>query len=115
LANRAEYIKEARAKFDSYNADEWIKAGFDEHSGGYCVYHKEHRFDPTKGIFGFARGKYEKFSSKIFMKYGMRVELSSEEQGENKEGKKIPQKLHKLKNAGNKSPANEVLGSPLSP
>jgi len=191
LTNRTDYINEARAKYDAYDTDEWIKAGFDEQSGGYCVYHKEHRFDPTKGIFGFERGKYEKFSSKILMKYGMRVELTSEEQGENEEGEKLPdgllnerkfeiksiegtgkenvlkdikdaskkgaeivvlyyhkeslfdemqirenyntylrtskskrvqhvyyivnQKLHKLKNAGNKSPANEVLGSPLSP
>ena len=79
MANRAEYIKEARAKYDSYDANKWIKAGFDAHSGGYCVYNKEHRFDPTKGIFGFARGKYEKFSSKVLMKYGMRIELASEE------------------------------------
>jgi len=48
INNTAEYIKEARAKFDSYG-NEWKKAYFDEKSGGFNVYHKEHKFSPTGG------------------------------------------------------------------
>ena len=40
FSNRAEYIKEARAKFDSYKTDEWEKNYFDEDTGGFVVTHK---------------------------------------------------------------------------
>ena len=78
MISKEEHIKEARAKYNSYSTDDWIKAGFDEQSGGYFIYHKKHRFDPTIGIFNIERGKYEKISSEILMKYGMKVELGSE-------------------------------------
>ena len=35
-----ETIKEARAKFDSYDSNEWVKAFFDECSGGFVVIEK---------------------------------------------------------------------------
>ena len=78
LDNRTEYIKTARAKYDSYDSKEWVKCGFDEHSGGYYVYHKEHHFDPTLGVFGVERGKYEEMASEVLMMYGMQVALGSE-------------------------------------
>ena len=84
LENKEEYIREAKVRFDAYNTEDWIKAGFDENSGGYMTYHKKHHFDPTIGIFGIPRGDYEKITSKILMKYGMKVELSSEKPSDNK-------------------------------
>ena len=90
LTDKVEYIKK---EYDAYSDSEWIKAGFDEHSGGYWVYHKEHRFDPTKGIFGIPRGDYERISSEILMNYSMRVVLGSEKQRGNKNWEKIPDGL----------------------
>ena len=87
-----EHISEARAKYDAYSNSDWTKAGFDQHSGGYWVYNKEHRFDPTEGIFGIPRGDYEKIASEVLMNYSMRVELGSEEQG-GKDWKKKPDGL----------------------
>jgi hypothetical protein len=76
--NKVELLKEAKTKYASYNTDDWIKVGFDEFSGGYCVYHKDHLFDPTIGKFGIPRGDYEKNSAIVLMGYGMSVALSSE-------------------------------------
>ena len=84
MDNRTEYIRTAKAKYDSYDTNEWVKCGFDEHSGGYYVYHNEHHFDPTIGAFGIERGKYEEIASVVLMKYGMQVELGSETPGDNK-------------------------------
>jgi len=71
-------IKTAKEKYDSYNADEWIKTGFNEQNGGYAVYHKDHKFDPTLGIFGISRGNYEMIVASILVNYGMSVVLDSE-------------------------------------
>jgi hypothetical protein len=76
--SRVELLKEAKAKYNAYNADDWVKVGFDEHSGGYCVYHKDHLFDPTIGKFGIPRGDYEKNAAKVLSAYGMNVVLKSE-------------------------------------
>ena len=70
LTNRTEYIKEVRTRFNSYHTDEWEKSYFDEYSGGYCVYHKEHKFDPKKGKFGISRGEYEKRASENLLRCG---------------------------------------------
>ena len=78
LKSKAEHIKEAKAKYNSYNTDDWTRAGFDEFSGGYRVYHKDHQFDPTIGKFGIPRGDYEKNASEVLSKYGMSVVLHSE-------------------------------------
>gem|GEM_PF-1819376 len=81
---RTEILKAAKEKYNSYNTSDWIRAGFDEFSGGYRVYHKKHQFDPTIGKFGIPRGDYEKIASKVLAKYGMSVELWSEAPGEDK-------------------------------
>jgi hypothetical protein len=81
VADRAELLKEAKTKYNSYNTDDWVKAGFDEFSGGYKVYHKLHQFDPTIGKFGIPRGDYEKKASEVLSKYGMNVVLESEIMG----------------------------------
>ena len=78
--DRIEIVKEAREKYNSYNTIDWIQAGFDEFSGGYMVYHKDHFFDPTIGKFGIPRGDYERNASKVLVKYGKRVVLCSEKQ-----------------------------------
>jgi hypothetical protein len=78
LSDRAGYIRETRERYDSYDSEEWIRAGFDEHTGGYMVFHIRHHFDPTIGIFGIPRGDYEKMASEVLVKYGMSVVLKSE-------------------------------------
>jgi hypothetical protein len=78
LSDRTGYIREARAKYDSYDSEEWIRAGFDEHTGGYFVYHRNHQFDPTIGKYGIPRGDYEKNASEVLAVYGMSVVLTSE-------------------------------------
>jgi hypothetical protein len=78
VEGRAELLKAAKAKYDSYNSKDWTKAGFDEFSGGYRIYHKDHQFDPTIGKFGIPRGDYEKNAADVLAKYGMDVVLDSE-------------------------------------
>jgi hypothetical protein len=78
VIGRTELLKEAKAKYNSYNTNDWIKAGFDEFSGGYQVYHKDHFFDPTIGRFGIPRGDYERNVSEVLVKYGNSVVLCSE-------------------------------------
>ena len=85
MNNITEYIKAAKALFDSYDENVWDKAYFDEHSGGYAVFHKDHKFDPTIGVFDIPRGDYEKIASEILVKYGMCVELDSERQHSDEE------------------------------
>ncbi|GHV10189.1 hypothetical protein FACS1894162_3050 [Bacteroidia bacterium] len=41
---RTELLKEAKAKYNSCNSDDWAKIYFDEFSGGFNVYHKDHKF-----------------------------------------------------------------------
>jgi hypothetical protein len=81
MVGRSEFLKASKSKYDSYCSEDWIKSGFDEFSGGYKVYHKNHHFDPTIGKFNIPRGDYEKNASEILVKYGMSVELRSEKQG----------------------------------
>jgi len=71
-------LNEAKEKYNSYNTNDWIQAGFDEFSGGYRVYHKEHQFDLSIGKFGIPRGDYEKNASEVLIRYGMSVVLNSE-------------------------------------
>jgi hypothetical protein len=90
MTGRAELLKAAKVQYDAYDSKTWIKAGFDEYSGGYCVYHKLHQFDPTIGKFGIPRGDYEKNAAKVLMNYGMDVVLGSEM---SKKGIKTPDGL----------------------
>jgi hypothetical protein len=64
LIDRTEYIKTARAKYDAYDTNTWIKAYFDEDSGGFNVYHKEHKF--TKACGG---SEAEKIVGRMLAKY----------------------------------------------
>jgi len=73
MNNNKKYIEEARVKYDSYDADIWIKAGFDEDSGGYCVYHKGHNFTKTG-----SGGDAEKIAGKILAQLGKQVEFLQE-------------------------------------
>jgi len=66
-------IKDAIKKYNSYG-DEWEKAYFDEKSGGFTVYHKEHQFTKTGG-----GGEAEKIVGKMLAKYnGKQVEFLPE-------------------------------------
>ena len=80
IVGRTELLKEAIKKYNSYDTNDWIKAGFDEFSCGYKVYHKDHFFDPTIGKFGIPRGDYEINASNVLAKYGKTVVLTSEKQ-----------------------------------
>ena len=73
MNEKAKYIEEARLKYDSYDDCEWIKAGFDDNSGGYCVYHKRHNFTETGG-----GGEAEKKVGKLLAKLGKQVEFLPE-------------------------------------
>ncbi|MDR2232466.1 MAG: hypothetical protein LBE56_05000 [Tannerella sp.] len=67
------FIKEARAKYDSYG-NEWEKAYFDKKSGGFNVFHKGHQFSEEGG-----GGAVEKIVGKILAKYnGKQVEFLPE-------------------------------------
>ena len=68
LKDRIDHIKEAKTKYNSYKTDEWIKAFFDDESGGYCVYHKKHQFKKSGG-----GGKAEKEVGKILARLGKQV------------------------------------------
>ena len=67
-------IRETAArKYNSYGSD-WEKAYFDKFSGGYNVYHKEHKFSTIQG-----GGEAEKTVGKMLAKYnGKRVEFLPE-------------------------------------
>ena len=74
LKNRTEYIKEAKAKYNAYDAQIWTKEYFDELSGGFNVYHIDHEFSETGG-----GGEAEKAVGKLLAKYnGKQVEFLPE-------------------------------------
>lgn len=52
---------------------------YDNQSGGVSAVHKEHRFDPTKGVFGIRRGEYERLAVEVLRKGGHRIVLASEQ------------------------------------
>ena len=49
MTDKEAYIRESRAKFDAYDTLFWTKEYFDEISGGYIVFHKEHQFSKAGG------------------------------------------------------------------
>jgi len=68
-----EIRKAAIQKYNSYGS-EWEKAYFDKFSGGYNVYHKEHKFSQTGG-----GGEAEIKVGKMLAKYnGKQVEFLAE-------------------------------------
>jgi hypothetical protein len=65
----------ARAKYSSYDLNDWGMAYFDENSGGYNVYHKRHNFSKKGG-----GGDAEKKVGKMLAKYnGKQVEFLQED------------------------------------
>jgi transcriptional regulator of met regulon len=74
MADRSEFLKASRSKYDSYNSEEWEKACFDESGGGYNVYHKKHNFSKRGG-----GGAAEKNVGKMLARYnGKQVEFLPE-------------------------------------
>lgn len=66
--------KAALEKYNAYGSD-WEKVYFDENSGGYSVYHRDHKFSLTGG-----GGKAEKVVGKMLAKYnGKQVEFLPED------------------------------------
>ena len=66
-------MKVALQKYNSYGS-EWEKVYFDKNSGGFNVYHKDHKFSPTGG-----GGEAEIIVGKMLAKYnGKQVEFLTE-------------------------------------
>ncbi|MDR1884238.1 MAG: hypothetical protein LBR26_15880 [Prevotella sp.] len=63
VAGRTELLKEVISKYNFYGV-EWEKAYFDEISGGFNVYHKEHNFSKKGG-----GGDAEKTVGEMLAKY----------------------------------------------
>lgn len=57
----------------------YLEIEYDKKSGGLSATHKEHRFDPTKGIFGIQRGEYERWTVDVLRKRGHKIILASEQ------------------------------------
>ncbi|GHV58109.1 hypothetical protein FACS1894182_08920 [Bacteroidia bacterium] len=65
-------MKTAVQKYHSYS-DEWEKAYFDPDSGGFNIYHKDHKFSALGG-----GGEAEKTVGKILAKRGRQIEFLPE-------------------------------------
>ena len=74
VIDKVECIRQAQAKYEAYDPLFWTKEYFDEISGGYVVYHKDHNFTKTGG-----GGKAEKTVGEILAMYnGKQVEFLPE-------------------------------------
>jgi hypothetical protein len=74
VIGKTELLKEAKAKYDAYNSEDWTKIYFDKFSGGFNVYHKEHKFSANGG-----GGDAEKTVGEMLAKYnGKQVEFLPE-------------------------------------
>jgi hypothetical protein len=74
VIDRTELIKDAKLKYNAYSSEDWTKAYFDKISGGFNVYHKEHKFTKTGG-----GGEAEIIVGKMLAKYnGKQVEFLPE-------------------------------------
>jgi len=82
LAKRIEANKKAYKRLlkDSSYTD----VRFNPHNGALSAIHKEHKFDPTIGIFGVPRGDYERIALDVLYDYGRSVILGSEKSKLNK-------------------------------
>lgn len=71
-------VKLSKAKFSLYG-DDWEKAVFDNKTGGYNVYHKEHKFSKgkSKGA-SLSGGDAEKVVGNLLAKQGKKVEFLPE-------------------------------------
>jgi hypothetical protein len=74
MEEQSRIIKAAKSGYNAYDSKDWEKAYFDEHSGGFNVYHKDHKFTKTAG-----GGNAEKIVGKMLAKYnGKQVEFLPE-------------------------------------
>ena len=75
MTERTELLKDSLFEYHVYDSEKWIKAYFDELSGGFNVYHKEHNFSKKGG-----GGDAEKIVGKMLAKYnGKQVEFLPED------------------------------------
>ena len=74
MTERTELLKDSLFEYHVYDSEKWIKAYFDELSGGFNVYHKEHNFSKKGG-----GGDAEKIVGKMLAKHnGKKVEFLPE-------------------------------------
>jgi hypothetical protein len=74
MGERIRIVEAARSRYDAYDSKEWDKAYFDEFSGGYNVYHKDHHFAKKGG-----GGNAEMIVGRMLAKYnGKQVEFLPE-------------------------------------
>jgi hypothetical protein len=67
-------VEAARSRYNAYDSKEWDKVYFDEFSGGYNVYHKDHHFAKKGG-----GGNAEMIVGRMLAKYnGKQVEFLPE-------------------------------------
>jgi hypothetical protein len=72
-ADKAELLQEAISKYNAYAPTTWAKEYFDEFTGGFNVYHKQHQFARESG------GEAEKIVGKLLAKHnGKQVEFLPE-------------------------------------
>jgi hypothetical protein len=64
MEERPHILEAAKSRYNAYDSKDWEKAYFDEHSGGFSVYHKRHQFAKTAG-----GGNAEKIVGKMLAKY----------------------------------------------
>jgi len=70
----AEQIKEARAKYDLYNTNEWNKNFFDKDTGGYLVTEKARIVQSEKSVNEFKKFDKEQGMCKVLARNGFAVE-----------------------------------------
>ena len=84
MIDRVDYLRNARAKYDAYDPQFWTKGGavrigkriefvvgFVDHTGGYAVVHKGHKFD-------LETGKFEIKTVNILAYNGYQIEMMDE-------------------------------------
>jgi hypothetical protein len=71
-------LKEAKLKYNAYNPEDWTKAYFDEHSGGYIAVNKERIENSKKSKNEKAKFDKEFEMSLVFAKNGDKIELLEE-------------------------------------
>jgi hypothetical protein len=78
LINRGEYIKEARAKFDSYDTTVWRKDYFDDDTGGYIVtdFRRIEHAQSSKNEMDKFQREWEQ--ALVYVKNGHRIEFLKE-------------------------------------
>ena len=82
-SNVLSFVESSKATYNNYS-DDWIKAYFNEKTGGFNVYHKQHQFSKTKAKgASMTGGEAEKYVGRIMADKGEQVEFLAEN-GKNK-------------------------------